>query len=71
MNVGLLGKFIYVTLLYVHMLYIECDLCSMDVMLKLCRWFMDSGMLALQNINSDFCCGMAVRRPTTKMPQCC
>jgi hypothetical protein len=27
------------------------------VMLKPCRWFMDNGMLALQNINADFCCG--------------
>jgi len=33
MNVGLLGKFMYVTLLYVHMFYIVCDLCSMDVVL--------------------------------------
>jgi len=33
MNVGLLGKFIYVTFLYEHMLYIECDLCVMDVVL--------------------------------------
>jgi len=33
MNVGLLGKFMYVTLLYVHMFCIECDLCSMDVVL--------------------------------------
>jgi len=87
MNIGLLGKFMYVTLLYVHMFYIECDLCSMDVllhaiyfcyrerkfvawnlvlcivmvcsfgMLKTCRWCVDSGMLALQNINANFCCG--------------
>jgi hypothetical protein len=26
-------------------------------MLKPYRWFMDSGMLALKNINADFCCG--------------
>jgi hypothetical protein len=29
---------------------------SYDV-LKPCRWFVDSGMLALRNINADFCCG--------------
>jgi len=33
MNIALLGKFMYVTLLYVHMFYIECDLCSVDVLL--------------------------------------
>jgi len=26
-------------------------------MLKLCRCFLDSGMLELQNINADFCFG--------------